>query len=204
MAKKVNETKKVDAAPEVELEEDVLEETPVEKVVTEEVANEPMEEAVVIPVEDFNFELNKSIAESLKDFDARANNSGVTYFGKTGRILKVIETKKGLKVEFNCAVSSMDGVITLTENEASEKHMGSCQWIYSGIDLNIITGLIEECILNYNSKLAKEKPKKEVKNKSESKKESKKEFIDEFADELEEKEQTFEDISKEIEESDEF
>ena len=105
------------------------------------------------------------ISDLLRNFEGRTNNSGITYFGTTGRIAKVSDSKNGMKIEFNSEVSPMDGVVTLTANEASEKHMGSCRWIYTGNDINIMTGLIEECIANYNAKPTKEKPKKEKKEK---------------------------------------
>lgn len=142
-------------------------------------------------------------------FQAKSNGSGVTYFGESGRILKVIDSKKGLKIEFNSAISQMDGVTILTENEASEKHMGTCRWIYVGNDINIIAGLIEECIENYKAKPKKEKKVTKVKeDKPKVEKAKEKEFTNEpivvSKNMPEEKKQLLRDIGREIQESEEF
>ena len=99
-------------------------------------------------------------------FKAKENNSGVTYFGAEGtRIFKIIETKKGFKIEFNVAVSPVEGLTTLTEAEAAEKHMGTCRWIYIGTDIQIAKKLIEEAVQKFAPK--KRADSKEEKDKKE-------------------------------------
>jgi hypothetical protein len=78
------------------------------------------------------------------------NDSGVTFFGPgRRRILKLVDNSRWLKVEYNVAVPKIEGVRILTEKEARDKHMGTCQWIYIGKSLDEVLYLLDIAIENY-------------------------------------------------------
>ncbi|GEM_PF-6574757 len=105
-------------------------------------------------------------------FKEKENNSGITFFGTEGtRTFKFIETKKGFKIELNVAVSEVDGLTSLTEKEASDKHMGTCRWIYIGDNTATAVKLIDEAIKKFEPK--KRSDSKEEKDKKEANKETK-------------------------------
>lgn len=86
-------------------------------------------------------------------FSEKENKSGYTWFGESRtRLLKIVETKRGLRIEFNVPVSNVEGLTILTEQEAKEKHMGTCRWIYSGDDIETVALLIEEAIEGFEPK----------------------------------------------------
>lgn len=107
-----------------------------------------------------------------KDFTEKENKSGVTWFGPSRtRLLKVIETKKGLRIEFNVEVDSkVTGMICYTKDEAKAKHMGTCQWVYSGSDVDTVKALVSQAIKGFEPKKRadskEEKDKEEMKGKS--------------------------------------
>jgi hypothetical protein len=83
-------------------------------------------------------------------FSPSFNNSGVTFFGPGGRrILKMVDNSRWLKFEFNVGVSKVEGLTILTENEARDKHMGTCRWIYKGNSLETVLSLVDEAVENY-------------------------------------------------------
>lgn len=107
-----------------------------------------------------------------KDFQTKENKSGVTWFGASRtRLLKMVETKRGLRVEFNTPVSKVDGLIELSVEEAKAKHMGTCRWIYTGADTETVKKLVQEAITKFQPKQRadakaekdKNQPKNEIK-----------------------------------------
>ncbi|MDF2615429.1 MAG: hypothetical protein K0Q47_84 [Sedimentibacter sp.] len=107
-------------------------------------------------------------------FKSKTNNSGVTFFGTEGtRAFKVVKAKKGVKLELNVPVSKVENLTILTEKEASEKHMGTCRWIYIGDDIKTIKNLIKEAVEKYEPK--KRSDSKEEKDKREAKEKETKE-----------------------------
>jgi hypothetical protein len=75
--------------------------------------------------------------------------SGVTFFGPKGRILKMVDNGSWLYFEFNVAVPSIDGLRTYTDKEAKDKHLGTCRWIYKGRSLDDVNRLVEYALENY-------------------------------------------------------
>lgn len=98
--------------------------------------------------------------------------SGLSIFdnggGRGTRLLKVVESKKGLRVEFNVDVEKVlkekapNDNITFTEKQAKEKHMGTCRWIYTGNDINVLKQLITLALSGFAPKVKEEKKKEEV------------------------------------------
>jgi hypothetical protein len=86
-------------------------------------------------------------------FMEKENKSGITFFGdnKT-RLLKMVETKKGLRIEFNVPVPKVDGLQTLSEEDAKEKHMGTCRWIYTGDNVEDVKKLVKEALTGFEPK----------------------------------------------------
>lgn len=82
-------------------------------------------------------------------FKPKYNKSGVTFFGARGRILKLVNTRSYLHVEFNVPVTNVDGLTVLTREEAREKKMGTCQWIYKGDSLITVLELVDEAVGKY-------------------------------------------------------
>ena len=82
-------------------------------------------------------------------FSPTYNQSGVTFFGPKGRILKMVTNSRRLYFEFNVDVPRVEGLEVLTETEAKEKHMGSCRWIYKGNSLDQVFYLIECAVEKY-------------------------------------------------------
>lgn len=99
--------------------------------------------------------------------------SGVSIFdnggGRGTRLLKVVKSQKGLRVEFNVNVDSKlkdvpaSEKIVYSDKEAKDKHMGTCQWIYAGNDLNVLKELIQIALAGFAPKVKEEKKKDEVK-----------------------------------------
>lgn len=179
------------------------------------IENPQSEEQLLIPENKQEVEnvLELKIDDLLNnEIEERKNNSGITYFNKNGgRVFKILNSKKGFKIEFNFPVTNTEGLITFTEIEASEKHMGTCRWIYIGNDINKARNLIKECISNYipKTKKVKETKKEKVKiENKESKNESKKEFSNEpivVSKNISKKDKDLlEKIGREIQESEEF
>lgn len=109
-----------------------------------------------------------------KEFSEKENKSGVTWFGpKRTRLLKVVETKKGIRIEFNVEVdSNVPGMITYTKEEAKEKHMGTCRWIYTGGDMELVKKLVKQAVERFEPKKRadskEEKDKEEMRAKKEA------------------------------------
>lgn len=112
-------------------------------------------------------------------FQVKEAGSGNSIFdlggGRGTRLLKLVQSKKGLRVEFN--VKSVEDAlkevpandkITYTEQEAKDKHMGTCQWIYTGSDLNVLRKLVEAALAGFQPKAPKEIKKKEDAPKAEA------------------------------------
>jgi hypothetical protein len=109
--------------------------------------------------------IHKEVPEDK--FKKKENNSGITFFGTEGtRAFKVIQAKKGVKLELNVPVTNVEGLIILSEKEATEKHMGTCRWIYIGDNLDTIKELIKEAVEKYEPK--KRADSKEEKDKKEA------------------------------------
>lgn len=100
---------------------------------------------------DYGGELIEQVSSKLgNSFTPKYNKSGVTFYGTNGRILKLVNRSTMLEVEFNVPVTKVLGVSVLTDNEAIDKHMGTCRWIYRGDSLFTILELVEEAKDNYN------------------------------------------------------
>jgi hypothetical protein len=94
--------------------------------------------------------------------------SGLSIFDKSGgrgtRLLKVVESKKGLRVEFNVEavepkikeLAPNDSII-YTVKEAKDKHMGTCRWIYTGTDLKVLKELVSASVAGFAPKVKEEK-----------------------------------------------
>lgn len=80
-------------------------------------------------------------------FEEVKNTSGSSFFGpvKT-RLLKVVKTKSGYKIEFNFEVGPDENLRVLTPEEAKAKHMGTARWIYYGNDINVIRKLVRQAL----------------------------------------------------------
>ena len=46
-------------------------------------------------------------------------------------------------------VTTVDGLTVLTREEAREKKMGTCQWIYKGDSLMTVLELVDEAVSKY-------------------------------------------------------
>ena len=82
-------------------------------------------------------------------FTPAYNQTGVTFNGYNGRILKMVKSSKWLFFEFNVPVPEVDGLTVLSEREAREKHMGTCRWFYKGNSLSTVLDLIKEAVKVY-------------------------------------------------------
>lgn len=131
-------------------------------------------------------ELFAAVLEEIRkiipsNFSAKENKSGVTWFGPNRtRLLKVVETKKGIRIEFNVEVDShVPGMVTYTPEEAKEKHMGTCRWVYSGGDIEVVKKLVKQAVEGFqpkkrsDSKEEKDKAKEAEQKKHEPKQEPK-------------------------------
>lgn len=82
-------------------------------------------------------------------FSPTYNKSGVTFFGAKGRILKMVNNSGWLFIEFNVPVPTVADLTVLKENEAREKHMGTCRWFYKGNSLDTVLELIGAAVEKY-------------------------------------------------------
>jgi predicted nucleotidyltransferase component of viral defense system len=140
----------------------------------------------------------KTLAEIRKmipanKFQEKENKSGVTFFGESKtRLMKMVETKKGLRIEFNVPVSKVTGLTVLSEEEAKAKHMGTCRWIYSGNNMDDVKKLVQEAIQKFEPKkradAKDEKDKKDAPKQEAPKQEAKKEETPQTNRKLTEKE----------------
>lgn len=94
---------------------------------------------------------SQDLVEKIQDklgaeFKPKYNKTGVTFFGRRGRILKLVNTRSYLHVEFNVPVIYVDGLMVLTKEEAREKKMGTCQWIFKGDSLMTVLKFVNEAI----------------------------------------------------------
>ncbi|WP_077618363.1 hypothetical protein [Bacillus sinesaloumensis] len=95
-------------------------------------------------------ELIDSIQRKIgQQFLPTYNQTGVTFFGPKGRILKMVNNSRWIYFEFNVAVPPSEGLIIFSESEAREKHMGTCRWVYKGNSLDQVYKLVEEALENY-------------------------------------------------------
>ena len=78
------------------------------------------------------------------EFNPKYNKTGITFYRGEKRILKLVNLMNALKVEFNVPVAKVEGLTTLTKEEAKGNKMGTCQWIYKGKSLDTAMTLIEE------------------------------------------------------------
>lgn len=83
-------------------------------------------------------------------FTPKYNKTGVTFYGTNGRILKLVSRVTRLEVEFNTWLAEHPEVIVLSDNEAREKKMGTCRWIYKGDNLDKVLDLVKEAKVNHN------------------------------------------------------
>lgn len=77
-------------------------------------------------------------------FHPKCNKTGITFYRGEKRILKLVNLMNAIKVEFNVPVTKVEELTILTKEEAKEKKMGTCQWIYKGTSLDTVMILIEE------------------------------------------------------------
>jgi len=90
-------------------------------------------------------ELIEKVHASLgPDFTPEYRATGVTFYHGFNRILKLVSATNHLKVEYNVQVPKVDDLIVLTKEEAKEKKMGTCQWIYKGRSLDMAMHLVRE------------------------------------------------------------
>ena len=102
-----------------------------------------------------------------QEFLTKSNKSGVTWFGAgRTRLLKMVETKRGLRVEFNTPVSKVEGLVELSIEEAKAKHMGTCRWIYTGADTEVVKKLVQEAISKFEPKQRADAKAEKDKNKA--------------------------------------
>ena len=72
----------------------------------------------------------------------------------------------GLRVEFNTPVSKVEGLVELSIEEAKAKHMGTCRWIYTGADTEVVKKLVQEAISKFEPKQRADAKAEKDKNKA--------------------------------------
>jgi len=118
-------------------------------------------------------EIVQSMAPEGPQWKYNKAGSGLSVFdtggGRGTRLLKVVNSKKGLRVEFN--VASVEDRLSKVptgertiygEKEAKDKHMGTCRWIYTGSDLTVLKELVSIALSGFTSKVKEEPKKKET------------------------------------------
>lgn len=104
-------------------------------------------------------------------FVEKKNASGHSFFGPSKtRLLKLVKIKSGHKLEFNVEVPTADEMQVLTLEQAKEKHMGTCRWIYNGKDERMIEKLVKHAVKNF-------KPIEKVPKKNNKQQENKEEKV---------------------------
>lgn len=106
--------------------------------------------------------------------------SGTSIFdtaeGRGTRLLKVVESKKGLRVEFNVDIAEQlkdvpgNEKMVFSEKDAKDKHMGTCRWIYTGSDIKKLEDLVKASLAGFAPKVKEPKKKKEEAPKQEAEK----------------------------------
>jgi rRNA-processing protein FCF1 len=83
-------------------------------------------------------------------FKPKYNKTGVTFWGpKDKRILKLVNTRNTIVVEFNSPVTIVPDLIVLTDKEARDMKMGTCRWIYKGDNAALLLDLVKEALISY-------------------------------------------------------
>lgn len=89
-------------------------------------------------------------ANSKHKFTENDTASGQSIFGpERTRLLKLVKTRTGFILELNVEVKPVEGLKVLTPEEAKQKHMGTCRWIYTGSDEKVIKNLVMEAVNNF-------------------------------------------------------
>lgn len=94
------------------------------------------------------FEKSVEVVTSLaKEFEARSANTGISYFKGKNRLCKVLNSKKGVRIEVNVtvpkAVEAKFKMEPISIETAKKKHLGSMK--YSVVTLDD-SGVVKEFI----------------------------------------------------------
>lgn len=111
-------------------------------------------------------ELMKTVA---KGFDPRSSQTGTSYFKGKERLCKVLNSKKGIRIEVNVfvpkAVEDKFKMVRLEEGVAKKKHLGTMKYPVIALD---DTGSLKELVghlvksFEEPTAAAKEEPKAEL------------------------------------------
>lgn len=87
--------------------------------------------------------------EDLKLVENEAK-TGVSFFQGKDRLCKVIKSKRGLAIEINVSLpedtASIEGLTTISKNEAHKKHLGTMRHIYRGSDAKDVKKIISVAV----------------------------------------------------------
>lgn len=103
------------------------------------------------------------------NFVAQKNATGVTFFEGKQRLVKVVKTKRNLKLEINLPLSKIlenklekgNGILKrISPQEAKEKHLGTMKYLYTDTTEKEVANIVKDLLKNY----LKENKNKNIEN----------------------------------------
>lgn len=88
----------------------------------------------------------------------QAGNTGTSWFQGKKRLVKVLNSKRGLTIEINVtlpkALEELDGMKKISAVEAHKKHLGTMKYMYKAPDTKQVSKIIKAAVTQFNKDLA--------------------------------------------------
>lgn len=116
-------------------------------------------------MEKLQFEIaTEVVTEMVKgsNFIPQQNKTGVTFMAGKQRLVKIVNTKKGLKLEINLPLTKATeaklnkaGILDIISPAmAHQKHLGTMKYLYKGTDTTDLALIIKDCMKAYEKQIA--------------------------------------------------
>jgi hypothetical protein len=116
-------------------------------------------------MEKLTFEIATEMVTALTEgtkFIPQENKTGVTFMAGKQRLVKIVNTKKGLKLEINLALTKatetkleQSGILQpISKAMAHQKHLGTMQYLYKATDITNLDLIVKDCLKTYNKAIA--------------------------------------------------
>lgn len=107
------------------------------------------------------------MSKIAKEFQARGSQTGTSYFKGKDRLCKVLNSKKGIRIEVNVlvpkAVEDKFKMERLGEGVAKKKHLGTMKYSVVALDdAGSLKELIGHLVKSFEAPIAAEEPKAEL------------------------------------------
>lgn len=95
------------------------------------------------------------------NFVPQENNTGVSFFEGKQRLVKIVKSKRGLKMEINLPLSKTmenklekgNGILKkISPQEAKEKHLGTMKYLYVDNSEKMVAEIIKDLLITNNYK----------------------------------------------------